>query len=1065
MRKRKISITVLLAFLSWTPSAKGVSFTGAETVSSTEVTFNLQNDSNPLLVNAAVSVDHGIDITISGLSGSLTATGVSPNGAAGLLGTNINIGSASSLNGVSGTVIATASAATRQKAFGIASEIDTIIYGNLSGSVTATALGTYSEADALGAQRDIIINGDLSGTLTAKADSTASWATGLIALNDITVTNLSGKVSATAGEKGNAYGLEASNSDQANANADITITDFSGKVNATAGLYSTVAGFRAFNGRISISKLRGEISAISGNYSSSYGMDGFNGLSIGDLSGSVNATAGNGSNVNPYGYAYAYGLAASSTKAAADIIIENLSATGIVNATVGNLGRAYGMLAENNINIRNLSGTVTATAGDGDSINNNLYTGAAGLYANKSIDITNLSGTVSATAGNYAVAIGVLSPKITIANITGTVSATAKPYGIAYAIWSGDESQANISGNDNITVSSGGKLIGIVALNAGDDTFTLKGNADISGVPSLDGGNGNDALVLDGWTGSFAGVTLTGWESTSITGSTHLTGEVTIPKNTPLALTGATDLSGVTKLDGGGVGSTSQLTFNDSNISLSGVAVSNFASIALADGATVNIGSATDSLNPKTITFTNGLTIDGTSTLQTAGSSPGYYDLVGDITNNGTIRLLDHLDAQDRLTITGNYTGTGAITFDVNTSTLASDQVVITGNASGSTKLVVTELGVPTNPTIPIRLVSVEGTKGVGAFTAGEFIYPYGPKLYNYTLTQDGNDYYLSALTFDRYREEAALLQGVTPFVEQLGFESVTGFRERHAYNSFPGGEHEPAAFWARAYGSSYAIGQQGDAATSVKGYSGGTQVGGDFSAGGTGSASQYHVGVYTGTGWQKADVGGVITEKAGEITQNVYNVGLYASIEQNKGYFLEGVLQSGYHIVDITSPDETGTIKANTWSFVGSLEGGVNVPVSGSFTLEPQAQLIYQHIGSMNISTVIGDVTINSHEGLRTRLGLNGTFTNVGVPFNPFFELNLLKDFTNDSQVTYAADSSVLKSKPETTQFGGSIGIASAKNKKETISYYAKVGALYGIDGGRNSYDYTLIAGISKAF
>lgn len=265
----------------------------------------------------------------------------------------------------------------------------------------------------------------------------------------------------------------------------------------------------------------------------------------------------------------------------------------------------------------------------------------------------------------------------------------------------------------------------------------------------------------------------------------------------------------------------------------------------------------------------------------------------------------------------------------------------------------------------------------------------------------------------------------------------------------------------------SYAIGQTGDAGTTIKGFSGGTQVGGDFFARSTSKeAYQYHIGGYAGTGWQKADVGGILRAKAGELTQNVYNMGLYAGIESPQRYYLEGVVQSGYHYIDIISADEPGTIKTNTWSFLSSLEGGLTLHTGSSLKLEPQVQLIYQHSGDMRISTVIGNATIESHEGLRTRLGLTGTFTKTGVPLNPFFEVNLIKDFTDDSRVIYAADNSILNSKPETTKLGGAIGIASAKaNKKESVAYYAKVGALYGLDGGKNSYDYTVMAGITKAF
>ena len=793
--------------------------------------------------------------------------------------------------------------------------------------------------------------------------------------------------------------------------------NFSGSASASTTFDGDVFGFVAGND-ITITELSGRVNVTTSGRGNAVGLEsGYRGyqcsISIGTLSGNITATASDNGN--------AYGLHANQGNGNGNvndnITIQHL--TGTISATSGNAdpgntsSGSFGLAAADDITITDFSGKVSAVAGI-----NGIAVGLTSGHGNNSacfIEIGTLSGEISATAGPGGYAFGLLADGsgdptnryLSIGNLTGTISAIAGQGGTAYSLFSGNQSDGLESGSDNITISGNGKLIGSVDLNGGDDRFTLKGHADISGVPNLDGGNndvtgsGNDQLQFDGWIGSLSGVNVINWET-----------------------------------------------------------------IELKNGSTVNLGASTNSLDPKSIAFTT-LTIDATSTLLAAGSSPGFYTLTGPVSNFGAISLVDNHDTGDRLTINGTYTGhNGSIKFDVNTGSTVADQVTIIGATAGTTKLDLYELGVPTSPASPILLLTTSPLAGPGVFTAGEYIYPYGPKLYTFTLTEDAGKFYFTSLEFNRYREEAALLQGVTPFVENLGFESLAGFHDRHAYNSLGCGEKESPMFWARAYGSSYAIGQQGDAATTISGFSGGTQVGGDFLAAGTGKASQYHIGAYVGTGWQKADVGGIITSKAGELTQNVYDLGLYASIEHPECYYLEGVVQSGYHYIDITSPDEIGAIKTNTWSFLASLEGGFTMQAGKSLTLEPQVQLIYQHTNDMQISTVIGDATIESHDGLRTRLGLTGTFANTGGSFNPFFELNLIKDFTDDSRVTYAADHSILDSKPETTKFGGAVGIASAKtNKSDSVAYYAKAGALYGMDGGKNSYDYTLMAGITKAF
>ncbi|NTU54409.1 MAG: autotransporter outer membrane beta-barrel domain-containing protein [Chlorobiaceae bacterium] len=952
MKKRNLALTILLAFISWTPSARA---------------YDLDNYGN-----LTVAPTPGVNLVTGDLSGTYTAPLTTVDAFGLYFDNNINI---------NGNFRASASATIDSHlddnpigryAYGIHADNGDIVMGGLSGTVTALAGDGDVSVGGIHTAGNIIINGNLSGTVSATAgdlfeDLSAPFAGGIMANQDIIISgDLSGTVSAKVGggTSTEALGMSGSN---------ISIANISGKVTAESG-ENTAIGI-AF-----------------GNYD-----DASNSLAIGNLSGEVNATTGDGG--------IALGITAQGG------LNESMNITtlsGKVIATAGDNGWAAGVapgFGEGcTINIGTLSGQVNATTGDGGTAAGLGFGWGYGTSPDCAINIGTLSGSVTAVAGVEGYAFGIGSKNsISIANLTGTVSATAGSDGTAYSLYSGDQYDGTMSGRDLITLSGYSRLVGDVALNGGSDVFTLKGHADISGVPVLDGGynddmsSGYDQLIMNGWNGSLLGVQVTGWES-----------------------------------------------------------------IELVNASTVNLGASTDPNDPKTIEFST-LTIDPTSTLVAAGSSPGYYTLVGDVFNHGTISLLDNMDAEDRLTIAGNYYGTGSIRLDVNTGLLMADQVTITGNATGSTRLVLNVLGVPTNPVSPILLVSVQGTHApADLFTGGDYFY--GPKAYRYTLSSEGGDYYLDSLLFDRYREEAALIQGITPFVEHLGFESVTGFHERHAYNHLEQGKNEPTAVWMRGYGSSFHIGQEGDAATTIKGYSIGTQLGADLAAGRSGNGSQYHFGAYTGTAYQKADVAGIATIKAGELTQQVYNLGLYASYEKPESYYLEAVLQSGYHDITIKSPDEPRSIKTNTWSYISSLEAGITIPAGNALTLEPQVQVIYQHTGSMAFSTSIGDASVNSHDGVRTRLGMTGTFTDIGAHFNPFFEVNLIKDFADDSIVSYAPYDATLRSKPESTRFGGAIGIASKRSDNTSLAFYAKVGAMFGVNG-RSSSDYTVTAGFSKAF
>ena len=493
--------------------------------------------------------------------------------------------------------------------------------------------------------------------------------------------------------------------------------------------------------------------------------------------------------------------------------------------------------------------------------------------------------------------------------------------------------------------------------------------------------------------------------------------------------------------------------------------VINWENINLTHASTVDLPMSMTEAGQFTLSFTT-MSIDVTSTLLVDGDSPGYYTLVGNISNSGTISLMDNLDAKDRLTITGNYTGGGSIKLDIDSSTGSADHLSISGTVSGTTAVQLNEIGGTTSrPSGPVELISAPSGTGEDAFT------------FSFTKNAIGAGYYAPQIVFSNgafdftgyvltgYRNEAALMQGVTAFADRLGFESVTDFHARHAYDMLAcGAKAQPASFWVHGYGSSFRLGQEGDAATSIIGYSLGTQFGGDLTAGQAGESSQYHAGAFGGTGHQKADVKGITTDKAGKLSEQVWNMGLYGSIERPGCYYLEGALQAGHHDITISSDDEQGKLNTNIWGLVASLEAGLSLQAGEGFRLDPRAQMIWQHTGNMNFSTSMGEVNIDNHNGFMGILGSTGTFTKSGLPFNPFVDIFLTRDFSSAAHVDYAESGARLSSNPERTQLGGSIGLASATVHNSSLSYFVKAVAIYGLDG-HASYSYGCTAGINKAF
>jgi hypothetical protein len=115
----------------------------------------------------------------------------------------------------------------------------------------------------------------------------------------------------------------------------------------------------------------------------------------------------------------------------------------------------------------------------------------------------------------------------------------------------------------------------------------------------------------------------------------------------------------------------------------------------------------------------------GAITTVNAGTlnASGLSTINGALSNSGLINLQNAV-AGDRLTVTGNFTGSAGstIALDINARTGIADQIVINGSATGSTTLNVAGL-TPGNPfTIGPNLVVVQGATSLNAFVLGNVL-------------------------------------------------------------------------------------------------------------------------------------------------------------------------------------------------------------------------------------------------------------------------------------------------------------------------------------------------------
>jgi outer membrane autotransporter protein len=639
----------------------------------------------------------------------------------------------------------------------------------------------------------------------------------------------------------------------------------------------------------------------------------------------------------------------------------------------------------------------------------------------------------------------------------------------------GYDSDGNPNGSDAIAVGggtinnhAGGLISGLDNGILVDDGAGGTGGYDDSGRGTEDTPGGIVTIINEGTiTGTNeAAMNLVGEFDDTIDNSGTINGNVYAGdgSDTMIVRNGAM-IATIPVLDGGDpVENSDTLTFIDWTGTL-GPSVINWESIELTDGSVVSLP---ESGSVYTLVFED-LTIDATSTLDASNNAPEYVlenaSLPGTVHNDGTISLVDNTDTDDRLTINDDYAGaSGVLAMDINTPEGTSDQVTINGSATGSTEIVVNELGDPLPSADPMTLVVVSGSTSPDAFSIDERNRLFGPYVYAHTIgynDDDASTFMLDVIS-KGYNDHALLLQSITPFIERLGYESVMKFHERKAYGWFRTDDGEQESWWVRLAGSKYKLGTKSDAATTFKGYTGWFQLGTDLFAAGD-SDTRFDFGLFAGAGYNEADVDGAWTDTAGEISQTSYGAGIYLTLHERGTWYLDAVGQAIYN--DLSIDDADGDKHSpETWSWIASIETGGCLKLSPSFRIQPEAQLVYQYTDGINLSTVVGDVSVRDHDGLQGRLSLTAIGGACKDQLNPFFEVSLLKDFSDPNEVTYSDGKVTLESNIEEWFLGGAIGLSREVSETNNLGYYIKAGAMYGLDG-LDSYSYTLMAGIKAGF
>jgi outer membrane autotransporter protein len=257
------------------------------------------------------------------------------------------------------------------------------------------------------------------------------------------------------------------------------------------------------------------------------------------------------------------------------------------------------------------------------------------------------------------------------------------------------------------------------------------------------------------------------------------------------------------------------------------------------------------------------------------------------------------------------------------------------------------------------------------------------------------------------YRPEVADYAVVSPAAAVLTLVSLGTFHDRQGDQSLLNETGWGAAGWGRVFGSSFKRTWSGTVDpgldASLKGY----QVGHDIYASQHSSGRIQRAGFFAAHSRMEGDIegfaGGFAGRDTGKIELEGDSLGLYWTLINPKGWYLDAVVMATR--LDGYSRSNRGRrIDTQGRALTLSVETGYPVPIAADWVIEPQLQLINQHIRLDRQNDGIADISFDSQARTTARAGarVKGRYITHGLPLEPYLRTDLWHHFKGSDTVTF---------------------------------------------------------------
>ncbi len=277
------------------------------------------------------------------------------------------------------------------------------------------------------------------------------------------------------------------------------------------------------------------------------------------------------------------------------------------------------------------------------------------------------------------------------------------------------------------------------------------------------------------------------------------------------------------------------------------------------------------------------------------------------------------------------------------------------------------------------------------------------------------------------YRIEVPVYSAVPPVAQHLAMTTLGTFHERRGEQSLLSSDTDLQPVWGRVFGQDARMDWSGTVSPSFDGTLFGFQAGFDAFGRETASGDVDRAGLFIAYANMNGDVRGQALGQdnlaVGSIDLGGTSVGGYWTRIGKGGWYLDGVLMATFYSGSATSSRDIG-IDVKGTGVTASLEGGYPIALGQGWTLEPQAQLVWQHVSLDDIEDRFSSVSFDLDDSVDGRVGLRlqGETAMNGIALQPYLKANLWHDFGGTDRVDFEGTGITTDGKSTSFEFGGGV-------------------------------------------